>query len=133
MNIERPQARSLLLCDYLVVEEATRNVTLVNCFTRKVFDQFPSHPIDIVAFSPLSNGFGKFDIQVVAEHLGTLQLIYKHQSTAMFLDRLAENRFYLRLKGISFPVPGSYSFSLMIENEILAETRINVLHKETQA
>jgi hypothetical protein len=30
---ERPMARAVFLCERVIVEEGTRNVSLVNCFT----------------------------------------------------------------------------------------------------
>ncbi len=126
MNIEKPQARSLIVCDYLVVEEGSRNVSLVNCFCRKNFEQFPSRPIDLAVYCPLSNGFGQFPMTLRIERLSTLQLIYEHRSTPMFLDRLAEVRYYVKIKGLRFPAPGSYGASLRIEHDVLAETRFEV-------
>ena len=37
-----PIAISLSLCEQVVVEERTHNVTLVNCFMRRTLDHFPS-------------------------------------------------------------------------------------------
>lgn len=130
MNIEKPQARSLLLCDYLVVEEGTRNVSLINCFTRKAFEQFPTPPITICAYSPLSGGFGEFHIRLRIAHLRSLQWEYENSQKMMFLDRLSEVRYSRRLQGIRFPEPGSYSFSLLIEEEMIADTRIEILKRE---
>ena len=42
--IQRPVVSTLLLCEQVVVEETTRNVTLVNCFGQKQVDSFPSEP-----------------------------------------------------------------------------------------
>lgn len=130
MNIEKPQARSLLLCDNLVVEEGTRNVSLTNCFTQKVFDQFPATPLNCVAFAALSNGFGQFPITLRIQLLDQLELIYEHASNVMFLDRLAEVRYYLRIRDLRFPKPGSYGFSLLLDGEVLADTRIDVRKRE---
>jgi hypothetical protein len=44
----------------------------------------------------------------------------------MFLDRLKEVRYVRRLDEISFPEPGSYEFTLLIEGEILAGTKIEI-------
>ena len=92
MNIEKPQARSLILCDYFVVEESTRNVSLINCFTRKFFDQFPAPPITICVYCALSNGFGQFPIKLRIERLEGIQWSYESSQNVMFLDRLAETR-----------------------------------------
>ena len=126
MNVERPQARSLLLCDQLVVEERTRNVSLINCFTQKVFDQFPSPPMTCFAFAALSNGFGQFPIKLEIESLEHVEWRYEYTQNAMFLDRMKEMRFWVRLVEIRFPGPGAYAVTLSIDNEVLADTRIEI-------
>jgi Family of unknown function (DUF6941) len=129
MNFEKPPARSLIICDYLVVEEDTRNVTLVNCFARKAFGQFPTPPITCWFYCSLSNGFGQFPIALRIERLESVQWEYEKTENVVFLDRLKEVRYYGRLRDIRFPVPGSYSFMLLLDGDILADTKIEIRSK----
>ena len=38
---QRPVAIGLLLCEQLIVEEGTKNASLVNCFTQRIGESFP--------------------------------------------------------------------------------------------
>ena len=42
---QRPVVVGLLLCESLIVEEGTHNVTLVNCFSKRKAKRFPSEPL----------------------------------------------------------------------------------------
>jgi hypothetical protein len=38
---QRPVAVGLLLCEQVIIEEGTRNVTPVNCFSPRAVERFP--------------------------------------------------------------------------------------------
>src|SRR4051812_45021280 len=40
-----PVAVSLFFCEQILVEELTRNITPVSCFTRRALHRFPSEPV----------------------------------------------------------------------------------------
>jgi hypothetical protein len=42
-----------------VIEEKTRNISLVNCFTRLDFREFPSPPLSFTVYAALSDGLGR--------------------------------------------------------------------------
>ena len=56
---KRPVAVGLLLCEQIIVEEGTRTVTPVNCFTQRLAAAFPwiAPPFTVVAW--LTNGAGE--------------------------------------------------------------------------
>jgi hypothetical protein len=39
-----PIVLGLSVCERVIVEEGTQNLTLVSCFTKLLVDQFPSQP-----------------------------------------------------------------------------------------
>jgi hypothetical protein len=53
--VPTPIALGLTLCEKVIVEEATRNITLVNCFSRLRAAAFPFQP---VPFSVCAARFG---------------------------------------------------------------------------
>src|SRR5437773_10702408 len=70
-----PGVLGLSLCEQVIVEEKTRNVTLVNCFTHRTVEQFPSEPISFVAFAVLCDGSGEITLEVVLQRLDTLEVV----------------------------------------------------------
>jgi hypothetical protein len=46
--IQKPVALSLVLCEQVIIEEKTRNMTPVNCFRRHKVDKLPSDNFSFV-------------------------------------------------------------------------------------
>lgn len=57
--IQPPTAIALTVCEQVVVEEKTRNITLVNCLTRLRVQRIPSEPHRLVFYSRLTDGIGE--------------------------------------------------------------------------
>jgi hypothetical protein len=115
-----PTVIGLLVCEKVIVEEHTRNLSLINCFTARKSETFPSAPqqFDIVAF--LTDGLGDIRTEVVVWRLDTMDEIYHQAQTVRFLDRLQEVRFLFRVTQCSFPVAGTYQVGLLVHGEPLA-------------
>jgi hypothetical protein len=52
--LQSPTAIALSLCEQIIVEEITHNVTLVNCFTRLRVHELPSPPQSLIVFVSLT-------------------------------------------------------------------------------
>jgi len=46
-----PVVLGLTLCEQVITDAKSRNVTLVNCFTHRLVELFPSEPISFVVFA----------------------------------------------------------------------------------
>jgi hypothetical protein len=53
-----PIALGLTLCDYVIVEEGTKKVSLIGTFTGIAVDHFPAVPQPFSVFSALIDGLG---------------------------------------------------------------------------
>jgi hypothetical protein len=51
-----PVAVGLLVCEKLIIEKDTENITPVNCFRERLVRQFPSEPLTLVIYAILTNG-----------------------------------------------------------------------------
>lgn len=127
----RPVAIGLLLCEQLIVEEGTRNATLVNCFTQKTGEIFPwpSPPFTVAAW--LTNGEGEVLLEVIVEDAKTLDYLYRQQLRFRFATPLQQGRLTLRLSSLVFPVPGPYRVTLLADGEIIAQRKLAIVPKET--
>ena len=123
---QRPLVVGLLLCESLIVEEGTHNVTLVNCFTRRKVERFPSEPQSFLVFATLTDGLGDVNLDVTIRHLGELEEVYHRSRTFRFADPLQQLRMRLRVKGCSFPAAGPYEVSLLADGELIGQTRFVV-------
>ena len=66
-----PPPVALGLCEKAIVEEGTKNLTLVNTFTTMFVDGFPSPPQRFAAYAALTDGLGNATIQLGLTHLET--------------------------------------------------------------
>jgi len=119
-----PVAIGLLVCENVIVEENTKNVTPVNCFTRRFFDEFPSEPMAVTVLAFLTNGLGEMSLELVVEALANWDEIRRVRTQATFADPLQEFRCVFRLRGFSAPRAGHYAVSIVAGGEIIAQRKI---------
>jgi hypothetical protein len=105
---QRPSATGLLLCEQLLIDDGTKNVTPVNCFTRRVAENFPWTAPPFIALAWLIDGHGEVLLEVVVERSGTMDALYRRAEQFRLTSPLQQVRLSLRLQGITFPQPGSY-------------------------
>jgi hypothetical protein len=106
---QRPLVVGLLLCEQLVIEENTHNVT--HRFT---------------AFAALTDGLGEVTIDVAIKHLEDYEEIYRQAVRLRFTDPLQEVRFIFRVTQCSFPAAGAYEIGLSADGELLVAHKFYV-------
>ena len=126
---QRPAAIGLLLCEQVIVEEKTRNVTPVNCFTYRTAERFPRMR-SFTVFAILTDGLGEISLEIALQRLDTLDEVYRRRLAYRFTNPLQEVRFLLRIRDCSFPVLGHYLVTLLADNELVAQRRLRILPKE---
>ncbi len=128
---QRPIAIGLLLCEQLIVDEDTKNVTPVNCFTQRLAETFPwtSPPFLVMAW--LTDGEGEITLEVVVERANTLEELHRKVLTFRFATPLQQGRLTVRLHSVEFPTPGTYRVTLLADGEIIAQRKLFLVPKET--
>ena len=121
-----PVARSLFVCDLVIVDEESKNVTLVNIHNRFLVDTFPSGTRKFAIFGILVNSEGIVPIELVITHLDTSDRIYQGTRSYMFPNRLQEIRFHARMTRIEFREEGVYEIVLAVNGEMFATTPFSV-------
>ena len=129
---EQPVALGLMVCEKVIVEEHTHNVSLVNCFISMKVEDVPSEPRRFDVFAALTNGFGDVTLEVVIERLDTGEPIYHRIHSVRFVDRLQEMRFILRIRNVSFPVAGAYQVTLSANRDFLAQHEMRIITEEAE-
>jgi hypothetical protein len=128
--LERPNAVGLILCQQVITEENTRNVTLVNTLNRLRFASFPSPQRPFVVYVQLTDGRGEATMSLVVSRLDTLEDVFEGRWRMTFTDPLRVVRMILRSSNVSFPVPGLYQWSLFADGEWVAQSVLEVLSEE---
>jgi hypothetical protein len=125
-----PVVLGLTVCEKIIVEERTKNVTLVSTFTKLVADELPTPPQKFAIYTVLTGAHGDGIIDLEIRSLETNEEISSNQMPAHFADRLMELRILFRVASCSFPSVGHYQVTLLLDGEWLAQRRIHVVQRE---
>ena len=121
-----PVCRGLVLCEKLVVEERSRNVTLVNCFSTRVVPVFPSPPDPFVVYAVLAGGRDTIMVTLRITRLSDGEDILHQRQPLTFPDPVDEVRFLYRTAAVVYPTPGRYEVVLESDDGPIAETRVEI-------
>jgi hypothetical protein len=128
--LQRPTAVGLFVCEQLIVEEGTHNLTVVNAFTSRVAASFPTDPIPFLVFALLTDGLGDVQMEVTINRLDNLEEIYRRSRSHRFLSPLGLYRFEARVRSCRFPVPGWYEVTLYAQREAIGQRRLLIVPRE---
>lgn len=120
MPIQRPVAVSPYLCEKVLIEEGTRNVSLINTLNRIRVDGFPSSFTSFDVCVTLTDGVGETTVELAILRLDTLDEIYRHARVVSFAGPLQEIMVIFRVRNCIFPVEGRYQISILAESELIA-------------
>lgn len=120
-----PVAIGLVLCDLVIVDKKTHNITPVNCFGSRKLKTWPgSMEFYVVAW--LADGLGEMTVEIVIESLDKLDEVLRMENRLQFDDLLKDKYFVARIRDCVFPVSGQYVVSLLVEGELIAHRKIHV-------
>jgi hypothetical protein len=128
-----PGAVGLFVCEQVIIEERTRNVTPVNCFSHRAVRRFPSEPFTFAVVAVLRDGSGKVRLDLAIDRLATVDTIYQRSITAQFTDQMQELLCFFRIRDCSFPAPGAYEALIFANRELIAQRRFRVIQKESSS
>jgi len=127
-----PIALSLVLCEKVIVEDKTKNHSLINTFTKLRVPQFPSPLQQFAVYTALTDGFGEGIMDLVVTLVEMDEVIYSYRNRLRFPDRLMEVQALIHVSKCSYPVAGQYLFTLLIDGVWVAHRRLEVVLKEAQ-
>ncbi len=125
-----PVAIGMTVCDYMIVEEDTKKVSLIGSFSVLRVPAFPATAPDMAVYALLTGGQGNVTVEVKLARLDTLAEVIVDRFPLHFLSKLAEIICSTRLRGLLFPVPGYYQFTLLVDGEWVAQKRLRIDKKE---
>ncbi len=126
----RPVAIGLVLCEFVVVDEKTRNITAVSCFSRRIVEAALDFMPPFYVVATMVNGHGAISARLVIERLDTLEITYERTLNLSFADSLRELSGIFRVRASAIPVHGFYQALLIADGEMIAQKRFSIISKE---
>lgn len=118
-----PISIGLMLCEVVIVDEKTRNVTPVNCFgARKLTDVPGAADFHVVAW--LTDGLGDMPVELVVQRLDSLDIVFRMERRVQFEDRMKDMRFIARVRDCSIPIVGYYEVKLFVDGQLIANRKV---------
>jgi hypothetical protein len=117
--IQLPVLVGLKVCHEAIVEEATKRVTLVNCFRRLAVPSVPSAKTAFKVCFVLTDGMGKSEMSVSIKRCSTLKEVWFRPFSVEFSDPMNQRWFAVPLSNCRFPEEGRYQVELDANNELL--------------
>src|SRR5205085_11716428 len=108
--LQLPNVVGLTLCEQAITDLNTRNLTLVNSFTRLRCSTFPSPPQRFVVSTVLTDGLGDATRTLVVSRLDPLEEVAERHWRMRSTDPLRVIRLVLRFAAPSFPVTRGHAF-----------------------
>lgn len=126
---KHPTVVGLKVCHEAIVEERSRNVTLVNCFRGLSFAAFPATARPFVACVVLTDGcgHGKLSLRIIEPE--NLNEIWVDSWDIRLKDPLKEIWFLLPVAECVFDQPGRYQVSAWLDGELMATTMVRIRQK----
>ncbi len=124
---QQPNVVGLKLCEQPIVQEGTRNVTLVNCFRKLSFAEFPAHSDPFYVCVVLTDGLGDYRLTLTIVSLADLGDVWSQTWNVNFSDQVAEHWILLPVNDCEFPEEGAYQVELNIDGEPAARTVLRII------
>ena len=128
--VPAPMAIGLTLCNNVLVEAVSHNVSLVSSFASFRGNEFPFVPAPFYVFAPMIGGQGEGMIELTVTQLETNEEVYQMKRRTVFSDRFKEVHALFQISNCVFPETGAYLFTLLVDGEWMAQRRILVKQME---
>jgi hypothetical protein len=125
-----PKPLELHVCELVIEDAHTHNLTLVSMFTDRICERFPSDPVSFSVFCPLTDGNGRGTMMVEVSRFWTTRHAVRRRYPIEFPRRQSLVNVHIRLNNVRFPEPGLYNVSVAIDGELVAQKSINVRLRE---
>jgi hypothetical protein len=70
-----PTVIGLLVCEQVIVDKDTNNLSTINCFTRRNVKSFPSDPQRFAVVAFMTEAMGEVPIELTVQRLDNLDVI----------------------------------------------------------
>jgi len=128
-TVAGPRALAMVICDMVVRDEQTKNVSLIGLFNAVTGPRLPLRHDRMYVFVSLTNCHGDYECRLQCKSPDE-EVIFEAIGKISLNDPLAVADLNLELRGLVFKVPGSYIFEFYCAGELLIMRRFSVMVKE---
>ena len=128
--LHSPVPLALWICDRVIIDAATNDLSLIGAFTGLKFEQFPTFPRPLSVFLSLTGaeGIGKITLSVLGiDADGAFEQVYNRSETIVFRQRALVENVHFRIRDLRFPRKGTYSFAVFVDRVLLAERKLRLI------
>jgi hypothetical protein len=125
-----PVAVGLTICEKVIVEEGTNNVSLISTFSQMRVTEFPARHRPFCVFATLLDGEGDATVSVEISHSETGETVYAVERPISFPSRLTQVHVLFRVNQCDFPSPGVYQVALHVDGDWVAHRLLSVISAE---
>lgn len=125
-----PLALGLVICEKLLIEHRTLNLSYVGQFTRLTAGSFPAAIGPFSVCAVLTNYAGVANVELRLTRMDTDEEWVVHRTGLRFSTKLAEVLYHVRVPYITFPAPAVYQFTVLAGGEWVAQRRLKILQRE---
>lgn len=112
-----PLSIGLTICRSVIIEEGTRDLTIVGSFFGFLGTEFPFTPAPFRVISSLVGGHGEGELVLTITQLRTDDELFAIHRGISFVDRFTEVCVMFRFSNCEFPEPGAYMMTLLMDGE----------------
>lgn len=126
-----PQALALVICDLVLRDEKSHNVSLVGLFNAILAGRFPARHDRMHVFVSLTHGHGKIPCRLECTGPDD-KVIFRLDGHVEFKNPLGVIDANFELRGVVFPTPGPYVLELSCAGVPVIARRFEVLESKSQ-
>ncbi len=120
-NPEKLECVSIILCDDVYRDEATKKLVIIGTFNRIYASDFPALHQQMVVLFSLTNAKGSYELWLRISNEATGQDICRIGGPFVQENPLAMVDVNVKLRGVQFPEPGKYWVVLESDREVLRQ------------
>ncbi|QDV89258.1 hypothetical protein RAS2_03230 [Phycisphaerae bacterium RAS2] len=121
---------SIIVCNDIYRDEASKNLILVGTFNTIEASAFPCRHHQMSVLATLTNGNGEYKLEIGIEHEQSGVTIMMLTGATNFDTPLAVTDIHVRLEGIVFEKPGKYWVFVKADGELLQQRPLLVRIRE---
>jgi hypothetical protein len=121
-----PILLSMMVCDTTIRDIQSKKISLIGCFSGFVTKEVPYIVNNFSLFICLTEGSGAVPLILRIRNLQNNDLIFKHDSVAVFSNSITPTELVFILGGIKFPEYGQYAIELGTDKEFIGSVKISV-------
>jgi hypothetical protein len=125
-----PLVTSMVFCEQAIVEEQTRKVSLIHCFTVRYFNKFPTPPHGMMVLVQFADGMGQGHLELVLTDLKKDRALARRTARLLLTSSLQPGRFLCRFDELVLPRSGRFEFLLTIDGQMVAQHTFHAVKAE---